>query len=34
MANEFKHLFTPLKIGKVEIKNRFFVAPMGDGTPD
>ena len=31
MANEFKHLFTPLKIGKVEIKNRFFVAPMGDG---
>ncbi|MCI8993417.1 MAG: FAD-dependent oxidoreductase [Eubacterium sp.] len=31
MGNEFKSLFTPFKIGNTEIKNRLFVAPMGDG---
>lgn len=29
----YKHLFTPFKIGKVEIKNRITMAPMGEGTP-
>ncbi len=31
MSNNFKATFTPFKIGKVEIKNRLTIAPMGDG---
>jgi len=31
MSNHFKHLLSPFKIGKTEIKNRLCVAPMGDG---
>lgn len=27
--NKYKQLFTPIKIGSVEIKNRFALAPMG-----
>ena len=27
--NKYKKLFTPIKIGKCEIKNRFALAPMG-----
>ena len=26
---KYKELFTPVKIGNVEIKNRFAMAPMG-----
>ena len=29
MANPYSNLFQPIKIGKVEIKNRFMLAPMG-----
>lgn len=29
MDNKFKKMFEPMKIGKVEIKNKFFMAPMG-----
>ena len=29
MKNEFKPLFTPWKIGNVEIKNRIVLCPMG-----
>lgn len=28
MQDKFKPLFEPIKIGKVEIKNKFFMAPM------
>ncbi len=28
MVKELKHVFTPLRIGKMEIKNRFIVSPM------
>jgi 2-enoate reductase len=28
----FKHLFEPVKIGRVEIKNRIALAPMGTGS--
>ena len=28
----FKHLFEPVRIGKVEIKNRIALAPMGTGS--
>ncbi len=31
MKEEYKILFEPMKIGKLEIKNRFCMAPMGDG---
>ena len=31
MANSYANLFQPIKIGKVEIKNRFMLAPMGPG---
>ncbi len=31
MANPYANLFQPIKIGKVEIKNRFMLAPMGPG---
>ena len=26
---KYKNLFTPIKIGSAEIKNRFAMAPMG-----
>lgn len=29
MQEKFKALFEPIKIGKLEINNRFFMAPMG-----
>lgn len=29
MQGKFKSLFAPIKIGKLEINNRFFMAPMG-----
>ena len=29
MAFKYKKLFTPVKIGNCEIKNRFAMAPMG-----
>ena len=29
MYMKYKKLFTPVKIGTVEIKNRFAMAPMG-----
>ena len=33
--SKYQELFTPIKIGGVEIKNRFFLAPMGNfGTVD
>ena len=31
MNGQFKHLLSPMKIGKVTIKNRMSVAPMGAG---
>ena len=31
MPNPYANLFQPIKIGKVEIKNRFMLAPMGPG---
>ncbi|WP_458398075.1 oxidoreductase [Anaerotignum sp.] len=31
MGKTYEHLFTPVKIGKVTLKNRFSVAPMGTG---
>lgn len=31
MGNQFEHLLSPMKIGKLNIKNRLCVAPMGDG---
>ena len=31
MANRYANLFQPIKIGKVEIKNRFMLAPIGPG---
>ena len=31
MANQFPHLLSPFTIGKVRIKNRLCVGPMGDG---
>ncbi|HUL21501.1 MAG TPA: FAD-dependent oxidoreductase [Thermodesulfobacteriota bacterium] len=32
MKGSFKHLFEPVRIGKVEIKNRIALAPMGTGS--
>ena len=29
MANKYAELFSPIKIGKLEIPNRYFMAPMG-----
>lgn len=29
MKKEYEILFTPCKIGNLEIKNRFVLAPMG-----
>ena len=29
MEEKFKQMFEPIKIGKLEIKNKFFMAPMG-----
>ncbi|MCG0275851.1 MAG: FAD-dependent oxidoreductase [Thermosediminibacteraceae bacterium] len=37
MKKDYSNLFEPFKIGKLEIKNRFVMAPMGPGgfsTPD
>lgn len=31
MKGNFKHLFTPMKIGNLEIKNKIFMAPMYTG---
>ena len=31
MSTRFSKLFEPVKIGKVEIKNRIAMAPMGVG---
>lgn len=32
MATKYPHSFSPLKIGKVEIRNRYALAPMGTGS--
>ena len=29
MARDYSHLFTPFKIGKMEVKNRIVLSPMG-----
>lgn len=29
MANNHDVLFTPIKVGSIEIKNRIFMAPLG-----
>ena len=37
LEKRYSNLFEPFKIGKLEIKNRFVMAPMGPGglsTPD
>jgi 2-enoate reductase len=31
MKEQYRNLFEPIKIGKLEIKNRFVMAPMGPG---
>ena len=31
MKEKYQNLFEPIKIGKLEIKNRFVMAPMGPG---
>ena len=31
MNTQFEHLLSPFYIGKLKIKNRLTVAPMGDG---
>lgn len=31
MDTKYSNLFEPIKIGNVEIKNRFVMAPMGPG---
>ncbi len=31
MSNQYNNLMTPMKIGKLEIKNRFFASPMEPG---
>jgi 2-enoate reductase len=31
MKEQYRNLFQPIKIGKLEIKNRFVMAPMGPG---
>ncbi|BCN31157.1 FAD-dependent oxidoreductase [Anaeromicropila herbilytica] len=31
MKEKYKNLYEPIKIGKLEIKNRFVMAPMGPG---
>lgn len=31
MKQKYRNLFEPIKIGKLEIKNRFVMAPMGPG---
>ncbi|MDR3729600.1 MAG: FAD-dependent oxidoreductase [Oscillospiraceae bacterium] len=32
MATKYPHSFTPLNIGKVQIRNRYALAPMGTGS--
>ena len=34
MKKEYEALFTPLRIGNVEIRNRFAMAPMAMGQLD
>ena len=34
MSNQFSHLLSPLQIGKLTIKNRMCMAPMGGGYAD
>lgn len=34
MKKEYEALFTPIRIGKVEIRNRFAMAPMAMGQLD
>ncbi len=31
MKDKYKVLYDPIKIGKLEIKNRYVLAPMGPG---
>ena len=31
MTSKYNNLFEPFKIGKLEIKNKFVMAPMGPG---
>ncbi|SHO48355.1 FAD-dependent oxidoreductase [Anaerocolumna xylanovorans] len=33
MSNKFTHLFTPIKIGNVEVRNRIAMMPMGVFSP-
>lgn len=33
MAKKYQHLFSPIKIGNVEVKNRFAMMPMGVFSP-
>ena len=32
MENRYKHSLSPVKIGNVEIKNRYALAPIGTGS--
>lgn len=32
MSNRYLHSFSPIRIGKVEIRNRYALAPMGTGS--
>lgn len=32
MTNNYDMLFTPFKIGKMEVKNRIVMSPMGTNT--
>lgn len=34
MANSYEKLFTPFKIGKMEVKNRIVMSPMGTNSAD
>ena len=34
MKDSFKGLFESVKIGRVEVKNRIALAPMGFNTPE
>ena len=33
MTKKYQHLFSPIKIGNVEVKNRFAMMPMGVFSP-
>ena len=30
-ASDYKNLFSPLRVGNMELKNRMIMSPMGDG---